>query len=344
MAIDTYFGNTPLQYAVALLIFAITVLVVMFAKKAFIMYSVKFAKKSRTLVDDAIVAMVETINAPFYWFASFVFASQYLMIDSVIQSGINKIFLVWLIIQVIIAVQIFVDYLILEKVKSTKAKDSMVSGILSGIIKIGLWLTAVVFVLSNFGINVTSLIAGLGIGGIAIALAAQNVLGDLFSSLAIYFDRPFAIGDFIVVGDVNGTVQKIGIKTTRIKALSGEEIIIPNKDIAAARVSNYRRMQERRAVLSVAVPYGLTATVLEKIPGWLEQSVDDAPHARYGNSYLKTLGPSAIMFELVYFIDDSDYGIYLRAKQQIILNTVRLFASHKVSLVAPGQTIKLGGE
>lgn len=343
MAIETYWGNTVLQYAVALLIFSLTVLVVMLVKKGFLSYSIRFAKKSGTLVDDALVEMIGTVNAPFYWFVSFVFALQYLQLNLLVSTTIHRVFIIWLIIQVIIAFQIFIDFLISEKVRtSTKVQNVMVSGILSGIIKIALWLTALLFILSNFGVNITSLIAGLGIGGIAIALAAQNILGDLFSSIAIFFDKPFVIGDYIVVGGNSGTVQKIGIKTTRIRALSGEEVSIPNKDIAAARISNFRRMKERRSVMNVAVPYGTDAKTLAKIPGILEESVDTVAHARCKSAFLVQMGTKAIIFELVYIIDDRDFDMYSVARQEIILNIVRLFAKHRIQLVPPEKKAQFG--
>lgn len=338
-----YGGNTILQYAVALLIFAISALSFMLVQFAVIAYVGRAVKESRTLIDDAIIAMLKTINPPFYWFMAFVFASQYIVLDAFARVIINRVFIIWATLQIIIAVQIFIDYLISEKVNSGgKAQGAMVSGIMSGIVKIGLWLTALLFVLSNLGINITSLIAGLGIGGIAIALAAQNILGDLFSSLAIYFDQPFVIGDYIVVGANSGTVQKIGIKSTRIKALSGEEISIPNKDISAARIGNFKRMKERRSVLSVAVPYGTSAVVLEKIPALLVESVEGVPHARCKSAFLVQMGSKAILFELVYIIDDRDFDIYLSARQEILLNIVSLFTKHKIELIAPGQTISLG--
>lgn len=342
MAIETYWGNTVFQYAVALLIFAFTVLVIMLIKKGFLSYSARFAEKSSTLIDNAIIEMVGTVSAPFYWFASLVFALQYLHLSPVVSAIINRIFIIWFIIQAIVAFQIFIDFIISEKVRTnTKAGSAMISGILSGLIKIGLWLTALLFILSNFGVDITSLIAGLGIGGIAIALAAQSILGDLFSSIAIFFDRPFVIGDYIDIGTNSGTVQKIGIKTTRIRALSGEEIVIPNKDIAAARISNYRRMKERRAIIDVAVPYGTDSKTLEKIPALLEVSVADVGHASFRNAYLIKMGPSALIFELVYLIDDRDYELYLQAKQAILFNIVRTFAKHKIALIAPGQVLNV---
>ena len=343
MAIETYWGNTVFQYAVALLIFSITVLVAMLAKKAFVMYSKRFAKKSGTLVDDAIVEMVSTINAPFYWFASLMLALQYLQLSDFVRTMSNRIFIAWAVIQVIVALQIFVDFIISEKVRvNTKAGSAMVSGILSGVIKIALWLTAILFILSNLGVNIVSLVAGLGIGGIAIALAAQNILGDLFSSIAIFFDRPFVIGDYIVVGGNSGIVQKIGIKTTRIRALSGEEVSIPNKDIAAARISNFRRMKERRSVMSVAVPYGTDAKTLAKIPQILQESVDTVAHATCKSAFLVQMGSKSILFELAYIIDDRDFDIFLVARQEIILNIVHLFAKHRIQLVPPEKKAQFG--
>lgn len=342
MAIETYWGNTVFQYSTALLIFSLAVLVIMVVKHVVALYAVRFAIKSRTLVDDGLLAIIKSINAPFAWFASFMFALQYLQVDAPLRSGINKVFIIWAIIQIIIAIQIFIDYVISERLRSGESEQpGMVPGILSGVIKIGLWLTALLFILSNLGVNITSLVAGLGIGGIAIALAAQNVLGDLFSSLAIFFDKPFVIGDYIVVGANSGTVKKIGIKTTRIKALSGEEISIPNKDIAAARISNYRRMKERRAVIDVAVPYGTSAKILAQIPEILQQSVNGIEHARFSSAFLTKLGDSSIKFQLVFMIDDRDYGLYQTARQRIILNIVDLLEIHKIKHIAPGQTLTI---
>ncbi|OGY36412.1 MAG: hypothetical protein A3E36_01490 [Candidatus Andersenbacteria bacterium RIFCSPHIGHO2_12_FULL_45_11b] len=341
---DMYWGNTLLQYAVALLVFSVTALAFMVVQRGVIAYTSRFAEGSRTLVDDAIIAMLRTVHPPFYWFVSFVFALQYLAVSSYFQTVVHRFFFIWLAVQVVIALQIFIDFTIAERVRSSsKAQNVMVAGILSGIAKIGLWLISLVFILSNLGVNVTSLIAGLGIGGIAIALAAQNILGDLFSSLAIFFDRPFVIGDYIVVGANSGTVQKIGVKSTRIKALSGEEISIPNKDISAARISNFRRMKERRAVLSIAVPYGTDAKTLANIPALLAQSVEKVEHARCKSAFLVQMGASAFMFELVYMIDDRDFELYQIARQQIILSIIQLFAKHHIALIAPGQTIQLGG-
>ena len=343
MAIETYWGNTALQYALALLIFSITVLLAMVVLKLVKVYIARFATASRTLVDDALVLMIQTIHPPFYWFASLVFASQYITFNSFLRTAIDRIFIIWLVVQFIIACQIFIDFLISAKVRAGgKAQNIMISGILSGLVKIGLWLVATLFILSNLGVNVNSLIAGLGIGGIAIALAAQNILGDLFSSLAIFFDSPFVIGDYIVVGANSGTVQKIGIKTTRIRALSGEEISIPNKDIAAARISNFRRMKERRASLIVAVPYDTDSKILAKIPSLLQESLENIQHARCKSAFLVQMGSNAILFELVYAIDDREFDLYQVARQQIIINIVHLFAKHRITLISPGQTIQFG--
>lgn len=254
-----WYGNTFYEYLLAIIAFLV-LLVTLRVTKLFIMRWLKrLSDRSENEVDNAIYRVLDTIKPPFYWFISFYFAVKLLEFTEQADRVIEAVLIAWVTFQVIVAIQIFLDYFVENKLKDADDKGKeVVAGIASGVSKIILWSLGLLFVLSNIGVDVTSLIAGLGIGGIAIALAAQNVLGDLFSSLAIYFDRPFEVGDFIVTGDISGTVKKVGIKTTRIKALSGEEVIIPNKDLTDSRIQNYKRMTERRVAFTIGVEYDLS--------------------------------------------------------------------------------------
>ncbi|NOY14685.1 MAG: mechanosensitive ion channel [bacterium] len=199
----------------------------------------------------------------------------------------------------------------------------------------------VLFLLSNFGINVSSLVAGIGIGGIAIALAVQNILGDLFSAFAILLDQPFTVGDFIVTGEYKGTVEKIGIKTTRIRSLKGEEIIIPNKELTASVVQNFRTMKKRRTVFKVGVVYETDVAKLKKIPKIIEEVVSGLDNTEFKRAHLVEMGDYALIFEVVYELDSKDYKLYVDRQQEIIIKILEKFSKEKIEIAYPTQIVQL---
>src|SRR5690606_20310255 len=163
------------------------------------------------------------------------------------------------------------------------------------------WVLALIFFLSNIGVNITSLVAGLGIGGIAIALALQTILSDLFSSFAIYFDKPFVVGDFIVVGDKSGVVEHIGIKTTRLRALQGEENVITNQELPKASLNNFRTLERRRVVLTPRIPYHTPNKQLHELPSIIQQCIEGTEGTTFDRSHLASFQPSWLEFETVYY-------------------------------------------
>jgi small-conductance mechanosensitive channel len=195
--------------------------------------------------------------------------------------------------------------------------------------------------LDNLGIDVTALITGLGIGGIAVALAAQNILGDLFASLSIVFDKPFVLGDFIIVGSDMGTVEKIGLKTTRLKSLSGDQLIFSNNDLLKSRIVNCRRMRERRVAFSVGVACGPPREKLEQIPSMLREIVQSQKEVRFDRAHLKELGGYSLNFEVVYFVLTPDYTVYMDIQQSINLAIYEQLAEMSVELAYPTQTLRL---
>ncbi len=182
-----------------------------------------------------------------------------------------------------------------------------------------LWSVIALLILGNLGFDVTGLVAGLGIGGIAVALAAQNILGDLFASLSIALDKPFLIGDFIIVGDKMGTVEHIGIKTTRIRSLGGEQIVFSNTDLLNNAIRNYKRMYERRVVFSFGVVYETEKQKLAEIPGMVRRIVEALPKARFDRAHFKEFGDFALVYEVVYYVLDPDYNVYMDTQQAINL-------------------------
>ncbi len=197
-------------------------------------------------------------------------------------------------------------------------------------------------ILNNLGVDITALVAGLGVGGIAIALAIQNILSDLFSSLTIILDKPFIVGDFIVVGEFSGSVEKIGLKTTRLKSLTGEHLVIGNSDLLQSRIRNYKVMNERRILQNLTVVYHTPYEALSKIPLWIKEIISQNPDARFERCHLLHFLDSSLNFELVYWINGSDYTMYVNTSEKINLGILKKFAEEKVEFAYPTRTIISG--
>lgn len=197
----------------------------------------------------------------------------------------------------------------------------------------------ILLALSNLNVDITALITGLGVGGIAIALAAQNVLGDLLASLSIVLDKPFVIGDFIVAGNEKGTVSQIGIKTTRLRSLSGEELIMSNKDILESRVQNFKRMQERRVVQKFGVVYSTTLEQLEQIPGWVKSFIESDSMLRFDRCHFAGYGQSSLDFEFVFYVLSDNYNVYMDHQQQVLLDIFKTFQTKGVDFAFPTRTV-----
>ena len=205
-----------------------------------------------------------------------------------------------------------------------------------------LWATVLLAILSNLGVNITAFVASLGVGGIAIALAVQNVLGDLFASMAIAVDKPFEVGDFIVVGSIAGTVQQIGVKTTRIRALSGEQVVMSNTDLLKQTINNYRYMQERRIVFKFSVPYGTTADQAEAVADAVRRIIEAEPQARFDRAHLQGFGDNGLTYEVVYIVLDPGYNLYMDLQQKINLALMRALQDMGVPFAVPARSLHLG--
>ncbi len=193
--------------------------------------------------------------------------------------------------------------------------------------------------LSNLGIDIGAMLAGLGVGGIAVALAAQNILGDLLASLSIVLDKPFVIGDFISSGEEMGTVEQIGLKTTRIRSLSGEKIIFPNKNLLESRVRNYRYLTERRAVQNFRVVYGTSVEQLEMIPVWVKEIIERHPVLKFDRCHFAKYGASSLDFELVFYVNHPDYNLFMDHQQKVLLSIMRRLQEEKIAFALPTQNV-----
>ena len=206
-----------------------------------------------------------------------------------------------------------------------------------------LWVVGAIFLLANLGLNVSALVAGLGVGGLAIALAAQGVLQDLFAYVSILLDRPFQLGDFIIVGEAIGTVERIGIKTTRLRSLGGEELVMANTDLLSSRIQNYRRMEERCIAFSIGVTYETPLERLREIPELMQQILAQTDNVRFERCHFKAYGDFSLTFETVYYLTSSDYGAYMDAQQQINLALKQAFDARGIEFAYPTQVLYLNG-
>ena len=213
--------------------------------------------------------------------------------------------------------------------------------VLSFVVRVAIWSVVLLLMLDNLGVDVTALVAGLGVGGIAIALAAQNILGDLFASLSIVLDKPFVVGDFLIIGEHLGTVEKVGIKTTRLRSLSGEQLVFSNNDLLSSRVRNFGRMYERRIVFSIGVTYQTSADQLKRIPELLKQAVEAQDDVRFDRAHFQKYGDFALIFEIVYYVKSSDYATYMDIQQAINLKIFRDFEEAGIEFAYPTQTLYL---
>jgi len=212
---------------------------------------------------------------------------------------------------------------------------------IGGIIKVIIWIGAFLWFLDILEIPITTMVAGIGIGGIAVAFAAQTIIEDVFSFVTIFFDRPFEIDDFIVVDTFSGTVEHIGMKTTRVRSLSGEQLVFSNKDLTSARLHNYKRMDTRRIAFTIGVTYDTTAETLKAIPAIVKGIIDSVELAQFDRAHFKEFAGSSLNFEIVYYVLSQEYDLYMDVQQEINLAIKETFDARGIEFAFPTQTLYL---
>jgi len=340
---NTLFGNTLQKYAISAVVFVFLITGFRLFQGVVLWRLRKIARKTKTELDDVIIKMVEDVRPPLYTLVAFWIAFTFLEVSTFAEGVVTALAIMVIVYQVIRALHVFTDYALDRYARRGGADHGSVTAVktLGRAIKGILWVIGALVVLQNIGINVTSLVAGLGIGGVAIALAAQNILGDLFSSFAIVFDKPFAQGDFIIVGEHMGVVEKVGIKTTRLRALQGEEIVISNTELTNSRIQNFRKMKERRVQFSLGVTYDTPKKKLSKIPGIIEEIVKKSKRRRFDRANFKEFGDSALLYEVVYYLKSGDYNEYMDNQQTINLEVVAAFEKEGIEMAYPTRTVYL---
>ena len=326
------FDNTPAAWAIALGVAATVSALLYAAKRLLVRRLGAFALATATYLDDLGIEVLCATHPVFMLVMGGYAGAQWLVVPDKWQALLARLAIAALLLQVArwgdVGVRGWLEHYRTRRSEQDAASLTSTAA-LGFVVRTVLWLVIALMILDNFGVNITTLVASLGIGGIAVALAIQNILGDLFSSLSIVLDKPFVVGDFITVDDIAGTVEYVGLKTTRIRGLGGEQVVFSNSDLLKSRIRNYKRMQTRRIVFTVGVTYEIAKRQLLAIPGILREAVEAQPQARFDRAHFKSYGASSLDFETV----------YMDIQQAINVELFERFAQEGISFAYPTQTV-----
>jgi small-conductance mechanosensitive channel len=344
LARETIAANSTTEMLTALAVFVGGTLLLGICKRVVQFRLAKIAEKAATQADDVAVDLIRRTSRIFLAAIAFRAATGWMSLPDELHHDIHQALMVILWMQIGLWGRGVVNFGVQRMMRAKAADDparTMGVTVLNFLGQMAVWSVVLLLCLESLGQSVTTLIASLGVGGIAVALAAQNILGDLFASIAILLDKPFVVGDAIVIGDFQGTVERIGVKTTRLRSVSGEQIIIGNHDLVSSRVRNFKRLVERRNVVAVGVSYATPYEQLEAIPRMLEEIVRSTKDTRFERAHFKALGDSSLGYELVYFVLKSDYDVFMDVQQEINLKILQRFAEEGIDLAFPTQVVHL---
>ncbi|MCG3204650.1 MAG: Low conductance mechanosensitive channel YnaI [Elusimicrobia bacterium] len=342
----TTWGNTFVDYGESLLIFILGV-VATGVLRFFILRRVKkWTEQTKTQYDDFLFSSIQKFAFPLIYFGIFSLALKNLSLSA----GMARALSILSVLVVSVIGILFLTHLLrfsLLNVYAKKFPDQPDLGnrlrALMPAFTVLIWVLGVIFLLDNLGFQISAIITGLGIGGVAVALAASVVLNDLFAYFAIMFDQPFVIGDFIIVGEFMGTVEKIGVKTTRIRSLGGELLVFSNKDITDSRVRNFQRMDRRRIVFKLGVTYTTSVQMLEEIPSLIKRIIQEAGGTTFDRAHFSSFGDFNLLLEIVYYVESADYNRYMDIQQEINLAIKKEFEKRNIQFAFPTQTLHVEG-
>jgi small-conductance mechanosensitive channel len=305
----------------------------------------KISEHTKNDIDDIVVDVIANTKPYFLILVGIWVATRFLELPENFLNVLRWILAIVVVFQVAAWANVAITAIIQRRIKATREEDpaeATTMAALGFLIRLVVWAVLVLAALDNLGFEIAPLLAGLGVGGIAVALAVQNVLGDLFASLSIVLDKPFVIGDFIVVGDMAGTIENVGLKTTRVRSLSGEQLVFANSDLLGSRIRNYKRMFERRILFTIGVTYQTPREQLERIPSLIGEAVEAQENARFDRSHFKSYGNFSIDFETVYYVRMPEYNVYMDVQQDINLVIHEAFEKEGIEFAYPTQTLFIG--
>ena len=335
------FGNAVSDYLASFGLFLGGIAIVYVFKRYVLARLKKWASSTETRLDDLLVRAIEKSVVPAVYLGIFYISLHTLTLSTDFKNGLRIAAIIAITVLAVRAIISAVNIGLESYLKTSVLSDGsekQLKGI-RGLVNFAIWVIALVFLLDNMGVKISAVVAGLGVGGIAVALAAQAVLGDLFGYFVIFFDKPFEIGDFIVVGDKMGVVEYIGIKTTRIRAIGGELLIFSNKDLTNSRVHNFKKMEKRRVVFKLGVIYQTTSEKLKAIPSIVRRIIEEQQDATFDRGHFASYGDSSLDFEFVYYVTGADYAKYMDIQQAINLEIFETFEKQKIEFAYPSQTL-----
>ncbi|MDR1114395.1 MAG: mechanosensitive ion channel family protein [Candidatus Margulisbacteria bacterium] len=340
-----FYGNTVGAYIWFAVSLALSVILVWGCKKFILRVCENWSKKHAAFLQDLLFENIEkNLLVPAY-FLAFWLNVQRLLVSETALKFLNVAAKILFAYYGIHFLTNFVTPLVEHCLgKKNTFNHKQTATVIKILLQILIWALTLTLLLDNLGIRVSALVTGFGIGGVAIALASQSILGDLFSYFIIFFDRPFELGDYIVVGEFRGTVENIGIKTTRLRSLDGEELVFSNTDLTGSRVRNYKRMNLRRVIFRLNLPHQTPLDKLQEIPRLLETIIREQQQASFDRAHLAELGASTLIFEVVYYVLSNDYNRYMDIQQAINFRIKAEFAQRNIELAYPAQTIFLQKE
>ena len=341
-----FLGNTLKDWGIAICVFLGVYILVRIFKYILINKLKHLAEKSDNQFDDFLVEVIQTSVVPILYFCGVYLGMRYLTFPEKVYNVAHIALMViftFYVLRIITAAIKFTVFNYLNKQEDAEVKKKQARGILI-IVNVIVWAIGFVFLLDNLGRDVTTIIAGLGVGGIAIALAAQTILGDLFSYFVIFFDRPFEIGDFIAVDDKSGTIEYIGVKTTRIRTMTGDILVVSNTNLTNSRVHNFKRLHERRISFKLGVVYQTKHEQLKQIPEFIKDIIDNVEGVRFDRSHFSGYGASSLDFDTVYYVEAQDFAVYMDKQQQIYLDIFKKFEDEGLVFAYPTQTLFLSME
>lgn len=340
-----FYGNTVQSWLIAFGILGLTVVVLRLIKNLSRNRLITLIEKSSTEIDDYLLPLLLQTRLFFFLIVGIYLGSLVLTLPEGDKNLLDKALRVAFFLQLgfwgMGIITFYVQRGVSGKLDEDEGESATTIDAFGLIAKIALWVLVGLLILDNLGVKINSLIASLGIGGIAVALAVQNILGDLFASLSIAMDKPFAIGDFIVVGEFAGTVEDVGLKSTRIRSLSGEELVFSNSDLLNSRIRNYKRLQERRIDFKFGITYDTSYEKLKRIPAIVEDAITALEDVRFDRAHLKEMGDFALTYEVVYFVEQPDYNFYMDVQEKINLTLYRRFEEKGIEFAYPTQRIFL---
>jgi small-conductance mechanosensitive channel len=335
-------GNTPQAYGIALVAFGAALAILYIVKNVGIARMKAMAEKTETDLDDFAVTLVEKIRWFEYQLAAFYVATRYLQRTPAFEKALKLLILLVFTYRAITMAQDMLSYwigkLTAKRDLSQEAKASIANS-MQVIMRALVWIAAVLFVLENMGVNISAVLTGLGIGGVAVALAAQAILGDIFNFFVILLDKPFHVGDFVVNDALAGTIEHIGLKSTRIRSLSGELVVVSNSKLLGKELKNYKKMQRRRVALTVSVTYETPLEKLKLLPSLIKDILTGLEKATFDHCNLSAMASSSIDFETVYYVESPDYNFHMQLQERFWQAVIEKCGQNGIDFPYPTQTL-----